>query len=291
MPIVHFPDAAGKTVTLRTYGDKGHHITASDFPQEVIENIHNVTVVEDDVLLCSYPKTGCHWLWEMARMLQAGTSEVEKVEKEQYMMESRSQSQLSQLPSPRILNTHVLFHQLPQAAKDGKVKVLFIYRNPKDVAVSLYHHVRKIPCFQYEGEFGDYLTELFLKGRVEAGLYFTYTRDWERVMDSRPNLPIFALSYEELQADTFSKAKELARFLGSSADDDTIHDIVDKCSFGSMLDRKGKHWTEKLGSPVMYRKGKVGDWKNWFTVAHSEMMDQIVEKEMEGSRFKFQYTL
>ncbi|KAL8594613.1 hypothetical protein ACOMHN_011353 [Nucella lapillus] len=293
MPNISFADSAGQTIQLVRYRGKNgaDYLTSIKFSHEVMENIPNVGMTEDDVLLCSYLKSGCHWLWEMTRMLKAGTSQLEMVEKVQGMLEDNSDSELSKLPSPRILNTHVLFHQLPQAVQDGKVKLLFLYRNPKDVAVSLYHHFTKLPKYRYSGLFGDYLTGLFLKGQVESGGIFAYIRDWEREMDSRPDLSVFQVSYEELQADTFNKAKELAKFLGSSADDDTIRDIVDKCSFSQMLDRNGSHWIELCGEPVIYRKGKVGDWKNWFTVAHSEMMDRVIEEEMKGSRFRFQYTL
>ncbi|XP_076451790.1 sulfotransferase 6B1-like isoform X2 [Babylonia areolata] len=290
MPVVRVPDSAGKTLLLIEYG-KGKYRGPPDLPEEVMEDIHNVPIRDDDVILCSYPKTGCHWLWEMARLLRAGTADAELVEKEKYMMEFTHQDDLLKLPPKRIFNTHVFFHQLPQKVQDGKVKMIFIYRNPKDVAVSFYNHHRKFYEYEYQGEFSDYLTGLYLKGETDFGSFFTYTRDWERMMDSRPDLPIFVLSYEELQANTFNKAKELAKFLGSSADDDIIRDIVDKCSFGSMQERKGKAWTEAYGEPIMYRKGKVGDWKNWFTMAQSEMMDQVIEKEMKGSRFKFQYTL
>ncbi|XP_076451788.1 sulfotransferase 1A1-like isoform X1 [Babylonia areolata] len=293
MPFIRVPDAAGKTLLLIEYGEEPFR--GPPMTEEVMKDIHNIPIRDDDVILCSYPKTGCHWLWEMACMLRAGTTEAEEMEKVKYMMELMPQDALNKLPPKRVLNTHVFFRQLPQKVQDGKVKMLFIYRNPKDVAVSLYNHHNRFFVYEYQGEFADHFTELFLKGKTDYGDFFTYTRDWERVMDSRPDLPIFVLSYEELQADTFNKVKELAKFLGSSADEDTIRDIVDKCSFGSMQERKSKgkakEWTDAHGKAIMFRKGKVGDWKNWFTVAQSEMMDQVIQKEMKGSRFEFQYTL
>ncbi|KAL8594615.1 hypothetical protein ACOMHN_011355 [Nucella lapillus] len=290
MPLVRVPDAAGKTLLLMEYGPEPYY-GAPDLSQEVMEDVHNIPIRDDDVILCSYPKSGCHWLWEMTRLLRAGTTDMEVVEKENYMMEFTSQDELIKLPPQRIFNTHFFFRQLPQKVQDGKIKMLFLYRNPKDVAVSFYNHHRKFHEYEYQGEFGDYLTGLFLPGKTDFGSFFAYNRDWERVMDSRPDLSVFRVSYEELQADAFHKAKELAEFLGSSADDDTIRDIVEKCSFGSMQERKGKDWAAVYGEPVMYRKGKVGDWKNWLTVAHSEMMDRVIEEEMKGSRFRFQYTL
>ncbi|KAL8566299.1 hypothetical protein ACOMHN_028956 [Nucella lapillus] len=290
MSLVRFPDTAGKTLQLIEYGQQPYY-SFPRFSPEVLADIHNVHLRDDDVILCSYPKNGCHWLWEMTRQLRAGTTDVEMVEKEMFMLEFIPQDQLVTLPPQRTLNTHVLFHQLPQTVQDGKVKILLIYRNPKDVAVSYYNHHRKCHSYEYHGEFSDYLPGLFLAGKIDNASYFSYIRDWEREMDSRTDLPVFVLSYEELQTDTLNKAKELAKFLESSADDATIQDIVDKCSLVSMRERKGDFWTAMYGEPVMYRKGTVGDWKNWFTVAQSQMMDQVIQKEMQGSRFRFQYTL
>ena len=288
MSLVRFPDAGGQTILLQQYGEQ-QYLGPPDCPG--IQDVHNIDIRDDDVILISYPKSGCHWLWEMTRMLRAGTPHVETVEKENYMMEYKVRAELDTLTSPRTFNTHLYFHQLPKKVQDGKVKLLFIYRNPKDVAVSFYNHHLKLPEYEYSGKFADYFPELFLKDRVDYGDIFKYTRDWEAVMDSRPDLPVFSLSYEGLHTDTFSWAKKLAQFLGSSADDATVQQIVDKCSFGNMLQRKGKEWVDDKGNSVMYRKGKVGDWKTWFTVAQSEMMDAICRDKMKGSRIQFQYTL
>ncbi|KAL8611072.1 hypothetical protein ACOMHN_064363 [Nucella lapillus] len=290
MSLVRFPDAAGKTLLVMQYGQQPYKIYQKAEP-ETLANMHNIQLRDDDIILCSYPKTGCHWLWEIVYHLRAGTTEMGSVYKINYMIENTPEDQQLKLPPQRILNTHVLFHQLPQKVQDGKAKIIFLYRNPKDVAVSFYNHHRKIHEYEYQGEFSDYLPGLFLKGKVDFGSYFDYIRDWEREMDSRPGLPVFMVSYEELHADTFKKAKELAEFMGSSVDNDTIRGIVDKCSFNNMRERKGPFWTALYGEPVMYRRGRVGDWKNWFTAAHSEMMDEVIHKEMEGSRFCFQYTL
>lgn len=290
MPAVRLPDQGGSGLLVRSYGNEGLY-GPEEVPEDVLEGVHKVAMRDDDVILLSYPKAGCHWLWEMSRMLRAGTSKVNNVEKEKYMMEYTARDEIAKLPSPRTFNTHFLFRQLPPAVQQGKCKLIFIYRNPKDVAVSFYNHHCKFPEYDYKGKWSDYLTGLFLPGQVDFCGFFTYMKDWEKVIDTHPDLPVLMLSYEELQADTFRKAKEVAEFLGSTADDDTIQDIIATCSFDNMKERKGKEWINVYGEAIMYRKGKVGDWKYWFTVAQNEMFDAICEKEMKGSRFKFQYTL
>ena len=42
----------------------------------------------------------------------------------------------------------------------------------------------------------------------------------------------------------------------------------------------------------LFLAGEVGDWKNHFTVAQSEMFDKIIEQEMKDLMFKpFVYSL
>ena len=48
---------------------------------------------------------------------------------------------LAMFPSPRTLHSHLLPHLLPDVA--FKKKIVLVFRNPKDTAVSLYHFLRK----------------------------------------------------------------------------------------------------------------------------------------------------
>ena len=45
--------------------------------------------------------SGCHWIWEITRMLLNDSTEVDPTEKELLMMEWQDQDTLNILPSPR----------------------------------------------------------------------------------------------------------------------------------------------------------------------------------------------
>ena len=67
-----------------------------------------------------------------------------KKPKETAMLDIISSGLIDALESPRILNTHHPTQLLPKAIKEKKnVKIVYIYRNPKDVAVSAFHHFTK----------------------------------------------------------------------------------------------------------------------------------------------------
>jgi len=38
-------------------------------------------------------------------------------------------------------------------------------------------------------------------------------------------------------------------------------------------------------------EGKVGDWKNWFTVAQNEQYDAIIAERMKTSNIKMQFEI
>ncbi|GFS23743.1 sulfotransferase [Elysia marginata] len=106
-------------------------------------------------------------------------------------------------------------------------------------------------------------------------------------MKNNPDLKVHVSSYEALHKDIREEIRGLAKFLGVNVDSTLLEDIVSKTSFDNM--RKIKGAKEEYGgvrpsSPVMYRKGKVGDWKNWFTVAQSEQFNAVFEREMQGTK-------
>ncbi|GFO29621.1 sulfotransferase family cytosolic 1b member 1 [Plakobranchus ocellatus] len=239
---------------------------------------------EDDVIVVAYPKSGTHWVWEMVRLLQAGTTDVPLVEKDDGMIEDVVPETLEALPSPRALNTHAHFELMPQdILKKKSCKLIYVTRDPRDVMVSYFNHHRKLTqYYNYSGQWKDYFP-LFLSGKVDYESWFAYTQGWEQGMKDNPDLQVHVTSYEALHENTEEEIKKTAGFLGTSADKAFLREVMKKTDFESMRATKGKNETFE-GGAVMYRKGKVGDWKNWFTVAQSEQFDAVFEQEMKGTK-------
>lgn len=105
-------------------------------------------------------------------MLLSGSTDVDETEKELMMMEWQTQQYFDSKPAPRVLNTHALPRQLNADLLRMRAKIVFILRNPKDVAVSFYHHHLKLPEYEYRGSWAAYL-HLFLtgNGRVATPLF------------------------------------------------------------------------------------------------------------------------
>ncbi|XP_071225021.1 amine sulfotransferase-like isoform X2 [Salvelinus alpinus] len=178
-------------------------------------------------------------------------------------------------PSTRTFASHLHLSSIPQGLRE-KGKVIYIARNPKDVAVSLFHLQNFTKVLKSEPDFNTFLIQ-FLKGEVVGGSWFDHVADWYAHKDE---FDILSLRYEDMIKDTRGAVVRISNFLGKKLDDQTIDTIVDKSSFKNMKedpqarrDKQHPEFFEQSGSFI--RKGKVGDWKTMFTVAQSERFDQI----------------
>ncbi len=82
-------------------------------------------------------------------------------------------SYAQQLPSPRLIKTHLPFQMLPPRLLDT-CKVVVAARNPKDCCVSFYHHEQFFPVEGYTGDFASY-ARLFREGKLALGDYWYFT--------------------------------------------------------------------------------------------------------------------
>ncbi|XP_070205189.1 sulfotransferase 1A1-like isoform X2 [Littorina saxatilis] len=259
--------------------------------KEHIGLIRGMQMRDDDVILWAFAKSGTHWLWEVGCMLLTGKAEYEKRTKEHVMMEACDVEDMEPLPSPRLLNTHLPTSMLPNQVKDGKVKVIHVYRNPKDVLVSMYFHVIQIPPCKHMTF--DMMLGMFMSEKCVGGNYFRYLKEVDTFIKENPQVPVFNMSFEEMKANPEDTVQKLARFLGVDASPELCQSVAEACSFHKLKEAdksKDRPQLIKDHNMDMYRKGEVGDWKNHLTVAQSEMIDAAME-QLKGCDFKMRYTL
>ncbi|XP_025090203.1 sulfotransferase family cytosolic 1B member 1-like [Pomacea canaliculata] len=267
--------------------------------QKHITDLRNMELRHDDILLCTYPKSGTHWLWEVTSMLVQGKAEYETRRQEQLMVDFVDVDLIEAMASPRILNTHLPFSMLPwQQIRDKSIKVFHVYRNPKDTAVSFYFMMKEFIKARRNVllEFPDFF-ERYLNGKINYGSQFSYLRQFHDFTQENPNIPALSISYEDMKRSPSDKIKQIAEFLEVPASQQLCEEIAEACSFQNMkkqdVNKAVIEFTKQKNIPHpklnMYRKGEVGDWKNYLTVAMSEQMDAVVEKELKDLPYVIQY--
>ncbi|XP_025092461.1 sulfotransferase 1A1-like [Pomacea canaliculata] len=264
--------------------------------KEQIDYIRGLDLRDDDVLICAYAKAGTHWTWEVVSMLMAGKVEYRKQSKETVMLEVVELEGVESLPSPRVLNTHLPVNMLPRQVKDKKGRIIFVYRNPKDLLVSLYFHIKQMPGSSDLAL--QELEEAFLTGWTPFGSFFNYMKEWDAFIKENPDLSIFKASYEDMKEDPVGSVRELSEFLGVNAPPELCAAIADACGFQKLkhaaetMKEISPHFSRPDNLPVqMFRRGEVGDWKNHLTVAQSERLDAAIKQQLDGCDFNFRYTL
>ncbi|XP_062614154.1 sulfotransferase 1B1-like isoform X1 [Saccostrea cucullata] len=264
-------------------------------PRSHVPEVRQMEVFDDDVFIYAYPKCGTHWVWEMIFMLQRGKAEYDKRPKEVAMLEFHSLDKLCEEERPRVFNTHLYPNEVPTASLEGKGKALILLRNPKDIAVSFFNHIEDLKIKTSKMTWEDWMY-FFNKygGRID---WFEYTKEWENESKKKKRTYL-CLYYEQMKKNPLATVKSVADYLGIPCTDALAEEIVHKCKIENLRvanREKFDHRNQSGPNPEMndpdkmYRKGEVGDWKNWFTVAQSEEFDRVFKTRMADSKFKFTY--
>lgn len=194
-------------------------------------------------------------------------------------------SQIDQLPSPRLIITHIALEFLPQEALNSS-KVIYIVRNPKSTSVSYYHMQCNMNGYDYSGDFkGFQKIHDSIGGQFNMyGSWFEHVITYWKKFQDKPNSCF--VCYEELKKNPVEGIQKISSFLGLNRDVEFCRAIAEKTSFESMLkiQKEQNHEVNALwkgGQSRMLRKGTADDWKNFFTVKQSEEFDEVYQQRLK----------
>lgn len=220
----------------------------------------NMTTFPDDVFLVSYPKSGNTWMrFLVGNLVYADDpvtfANVERRVPSVYGMPNRK---LRDLPRPRYIKTHESFHP------DYK-RVIYIVRDPRDVAVSYYHYlvkIRQLPA----GSSLDAFIPRFIEEKLYArfGPWADHVMGWLAMSPSREKF-IF-LRYEDLLNDTVSELTKVAKLLEIPPEEDRVKRAVELSTARRMrgLEKvEAGKWSTTKGTRAnvpFVRAAKSGQW-------------------------------
>ncbi|XP_072025593.1 sulfotransferase 6B1-like [Amphiura filiformis] len=270
--------------------------------ERVVKALKDYDVRDDDIWVTTYPKAGTHWAVEIVNLVLADGHEenIDRTKQPKPMefditqpgakppehlpshMRIPTYERGKDWPSPRVFMTHLPEHMMPKQIYQGKGKIVFVLRNPKDLAVSMWHFLRP-KKFNPKYEQWNTFFEQYCTDEMVWGNYFTYNLNfWNK---HRLDENFLFLKYEDMKRDLRTAVVQVADFLGRPLSDEAIDRVVDKATVDSMKHRFNtvENKSGKIGAPSIIRKGIVGDWKTQFTVAQNEAFDKLYREKMEGS--------
>ncbi|CAI9531751.1 unnamed protein product [Staurois parvus] len=141
------------------------------------------------------------------------------------------------------------------------------------------------------GSWEEYL-ERFIQGNVGFGPWGAHVRDWWNLKEQKNILYVF---YEDMLEDPSREIQRVVRFLGKDFSEEVVDRICQHTSFKAMKKNPLTNYTA-ISSTIMdhsispfMRKGICGDWKNHFTVAQSERLDEYYRREISGTELTFRF--
>jgi hypothetical protein len=167
----------------------------------------NLTVFPDDVFLVSYPRSGNTWTRFLIGNLVHPDDPVTFANIESLIPEIyfNPDHRMRRLPRPRLLKSHECFQPHYR-------RILYIVRDPRDVAVSFYHHNVKAGNIPDDYPMDDYIPR-FLDAEFDTrwGSWADHVLSWTLLRQGDPGFLL--VRYEDMQRDTLQSLKRIAGFL------------------------------------------------------------------------------
>ncbi|XP_019405268.1 PREDICTED: sulfotransferase 6B1-like isoform X2 [Crocodylus porosus] len=230
---------------------------------------------------CRQITTGTNWVLKILNDLRASHQKKAPTLEHQLMLEfgkPEKFQKIKDLSSPRVFYTHLHYDNIPKSVFEKKAKVVVVFRNPKDTAVSFYHFYNNNPVLPTMNSWDEFFQK-FISGEVVWSSYFDHALAWNRHIDDEN---VLIITYEELKENLYEGVKKIAAFLDFSLPEEKMQSIAENATFQSMSSKS----EEKYGKfgPIIFRKGVVRDWKTLFTEAQSQEVDAKFEECLAGTK-------
>ncbi|GAV01461.1 hypothetical protein RvY_12170 [Ramazzottius varieornatus] len=293
-----FEQLTGKTDKLVPYGP-ANVMLLEDFNIPVMQKVAALEFAKNDIVVCSYPKSGTTWTQAIISMIMHA-KDTEPIDVSQSKLDEwlyiemnapackgkRPVEAARDAAPPRLLRTHLSWELLPQSVTTNSPRIVFVHRNLKDVIVSMYHMYCTFPnlASAHPANSAAEFAELFMQDKVHHAPYFhTFKSVWEHRND--PN--VHHLSYESLREDPRSEIKRLADFLDKPLTSQQAEQIAHHTDFDNMrqnenLNSSAMTVTDKTTGETKFefmRKGEVRGWRKHLSEEYGQKIDDWIQQE------------
>ncbi len=239
--------------------------------------------------IISYPKSGRTWLQKMI---------VEAVRLEYHLEnEILDVSSLSKHTAhfPSMLSTHAkssweeLIRNQEEIKKDDfddykHARSIFLIRDPRDVLVSQYYHIKLRTAFSTFDK-----TEMILNPNVGIYKIIHFMNKWLSFTHQHPD-KITMISYEEMKADANHILSSFFNWFDIPISKENVDLAVERCSLKNMKKNQSSEannnpWTKtndkKNENSFQTRKGLIGEHKDFFSSEELKTIEQVIADNLD----------
>ncbi|XKL64943.1 hypothetical protein PGB90_005029 [Kerria lacca] len=294
-----------KTFGEIAVGPKG--VVLPEVYMKEAEKILDMEVRPEDIWVISLPRTGTTWTEEMTWLLSNDLDYKAAQSKELYKRfwylelaatlgdkkfsnEFGSVDTISNAKSPRFIKTHLGIDLLPKQLWLVKPKIIYVYRNPKDVVISLYHFMSMLNKMQ--GTLEEY-AEAFLNNKCNYCPFWEHVLDFWKIKDEKN---ILFLTYEQMTQDLVSVIYKTAKYLGTTITEEQTQKLAQHLDYKNMKKNNSVNQKKQLlkfkvvSQPEdvnFIRKGISGQWKESMSQELIIKFDEWTKKYLLETDFPF----
>jgi len=167
------------------------------------------TIFPDDVYIVSYPRSGNTWTrFLLGNLLYPDSATFSNIESRVAEIYFNPDHVLRRLPRPRLLKSHEAFHP-------NYPHVICIVRDPRDVAVSFYHHNVKAKNISDSYPIDEFIPR-FIQAEFDPwwGSWGDNVMSW--IVMRQESDTFLSLRYEDMKANPPQELAKIASFLQRS---------------------------------------------------------------------------
>ena len=228
----------------------------------------SLAVRPDDTFIVSYPRSGNTWTrFLIANLLHpdepATFANIERLVPD---TEAQSSRNLKRIPKPRFIKSHEYFdHRYP--------RVMYVVRDPRDVALSYYDFQRKYEQIEDRYPLEQYVSD-FVNGRLISADWGSWAENVASWIATRRNSKNFLLlRYEDMVSDTTGELLRIADFLELKTSPRQLDLVIERSSAERMREleeRQGDQWVStknKRKDIPFVGTASTGGWRSLLPVS------------------------
>ncbi|XP_065082227.1 luciferin sulfotransferase-like [Ochlerotatus camptorhynchus] len=274
--------------------------------QTLDQRIKDMEIKPDDVWLVTYPKSGTTWCQEMIWLIcndldYEKANSINLTNRFPYLEKGGLRDlprgmdrfqEVDSLSSPRFIKSHLPVALLPDQIWTVRPKMVYVRRNPKSVAVSLYHH--SVSLTQYKGTI-DQFVQSFMKELEYYSPYHRHVIEYHH-LDCQDNL--LHLCYEDMKKDLKSTLKRVSAFFNKSYSDEQLAELEQHLSFDSMKKNSAVNYRDRVEffltktnradkltdqNYLFMRRGEVDGWKRELEPKLQHALEEWTKRKVVNS--------
>lgn len=265
--------------------------------QNEAEEFETMETRDDDVWICTFPRSGTTMTIELVYLIQ--TLDFEKANNIQLEVRVpfldckddrfpfyKGKKVIDEMKSPRMIKSHLHHFLLPEQLQKGKGKIIYVVRNPKDVVVSFFRLLKWTNQLDVEENMFDRFFDSFVNGTAYACPWPKHVLGyWQRKDDPK----VLFLRYEDIVKDMHSAIRRIANFLDRNLSDEDVSKIADHCNVQNMRanDMVNETYWKEIGyvssdDISFINKGQPGKWHEKLSPEQITKMDELI-REVENA--------